>query len=85
MLELVGDFAQLQHVALRQELRFVDEDAVELALLQFVADRVEQVDALVDTVRGRGQRDARADRARARRGRRAPRSTASSPCRARDS
>ena len=27
--EAVGDLAQLEHVALRQELRFVDEDAVE--------------------------------------------------------
>src|SRR5690349_5348817 len=47
-------------MALRQELRLVDEDAVELALAQLVADRVEQVDALVIGVGGRGQSYARA-------------------------
>ena len=31
MLELVGDFAELRDVALRQELRLVDQNAVELA------------------------------------------------------
>src|SRR5262245_14152992 len=36
--EPVGDLAQLQNMPLREELRFVDEDAVDLALLQFFAD-----------------------------------------------
>src|SRR5690349_8557941 len=52
--EAVGDLAQLEHVALRQELGFVDEHAVDLALLELLADRGEQVDAFVVTVRRRG-------------------------------
>ena len=49
-----------------QELRFVDEDAVELAPLQLVGDRFEQVDALVINLRRRRQGDPRADDAGAR-------------------
>src|SRR6185369_12258103 len=61
--ERVGDLAKLQHVALRQELRLVDEYAVELTLPQFPADRDEQVDTLVIGVGRGGQSDARSDRA----------------------
>src|SRR6478752_581835 len=32
----VGDFAQLQHVLLRQELRLVEQDAVELAAFELI-------------------------------------------------
>ena len=66
MLKLVGDFAQLEHVPLRQKLRFVDEDAVDGPLLQLLADRREQVDAFVIRMRRGRERDPRADRAGAR-------------------
>src|SRR5579884_2152756 len=59
----VRHLAQLEHVALRQELRLIDEDAVELALLQLVGDRLEKVDTLVIAVRRSRKRDARADSA----------------------
>ena len=36
--------AQLQHVITGQELRLVDQDAVEPALLQLLADRIEQIE-----------------------------------------
>ena len=47
---------------LRQELRLVDEDAVERPLLQLLGDGFEQIDALVIAARRRRQGDARADR-----------------------
>src|SRR5438045_2053616 len=56
--EAVGDLAQLQDVALGEELRLVDQDAVELALLQLVGDRTEQIDLLVIAVGGGRQSDA---------------------------
>src|SRR4029079_16851063 len=49
--KLIGYLAQLEHRALREELRLVDQDAVETALLQFLANRREQVDAFVVHVR----------------------------------
>ncbi|WP_420853421.1 tetratricopeptide repeat protein, partial [Sphingomonas segetis] len=43
LLEAIGDFAQLENVALGRELRLVDEDAVELSLPELIADCGEQV------------------------------------------
>ena len=51
--EAVGDFTQLEHVPLREELGLVDEDAVDIAFLQLLPDRGEEVDALVIAVRRR--------------------------------
>ena len=56
--EIVRHLAKLQHMALREELSLVDKDAMDLALLQLLADRIEQVDVLVIGVRGRRQGDA---------------------------
>ena len=42
-LQLVGDPAKLKHMIAGEELRLVDQDAVEPALQQLLHDRVEQV------------------------------------------
>src|SRR6185369_1463875 len=60
-LQPVGDLAQLKYVPLRQELGFVDQNAVQFPLLELAGDRLEQIDALVISVGGCGKSDARTD------------------------